>query len=87
MEEEPGGQEEQAQGIPRNALFRAFPSESSYGMNMLDYYAGQALTGWIAKNGLPENSDGLASEIWEMAIAMARTRPLEEQRRRTFRPL
>jgi hypothetical protein len=62
---------------------RAFPGNSNYGMSLRDYFAGQALAGNMAHDGLPNDaSPALLEEraqlYYRLADAMLKVRTAEE---------
>ncbi|SAK95855.1 hypothetical protein AWB82_06962 [Caballeronia glebae] len=62
---------------------RAFPGNSNYGMSLRDYFAGQALAGDMADDGLPNDaSPALLEEraqlYYRLADAMLKVRTAEE---------
>lgn len=56
----------------------AFPSNGNFlfhGMNLRDWFAGQALAGWMADpKSSPENKEGIALSCYELADAMMAAR-------------
>ena len=75
MAQEPDSTSEPLAELRINTPLGAFPSEYSTGMTLLDYYAGQALAGYLAHSGYPDDIRGTALEIWLIAEAMMDTRP------------